>query len=263
MKRSLKVRGFESWLRDKKRVLVCLSGGVDSCALTVYCADILGADNTVAFIGTAPYIIDSEIKFAVDLCKKLGVKFIKEDVSVDEIMQSNPPSRCFLCKRNIFMKAREKADEAGVESVFDGTNYDDLGESRPGSAAKTEFDIESPFAKFCVVKSEVRKLLSYYGFAEIAGKPSATCFMTRLPTGARAKLSDFKIIKKTEDFLRQLGFDFSRARKYPDRIEIQVPRARVPELLQEQNAKKLGDFFAKNKVKNFEISREGYRHGCM
>ena len=69
--------------------------------------------------------------------------------------------------------------------------------------------------------------------------------------------------KKTEDFLRQLGFDFSRARKYPDRMEIQVPRARVPELLQEQNAKKLGDFFAKNKVKNFEISREGYRHGCM
>ena len=70
MKRSLKVRGFESWLRDKKRALVCLSGGVDSCALTVYCADILGADNTVAFIGTAPYIIDSEINSSIEQIAK-------------------------------------------------------------------------------------------------------------------------------------------------------------------------------------------------
>lgn len=261
MKQKFKTRGLEAWLSGKSKAVICLSGGVDSCALLVYSADILGAKNVSAFAGTAPYMFDSELKFARSMCKKLGVKLREGDVCVSEIMQSNPLSRCFLCKRAIFAAARDYADEIGADCVLDGTNYDDMGESRPGEAAKAEFGIESPFAKFCVIKSEIRSLLFDYGYADIARKPSATCFMTRLPVGASATQKDFRDIEGVESFLRSEGFDFVRARKFADKIEIQIPRNRLRELTSGAAAEKLAQFMASKGIENFGVS--GYQFGYM
>ena len=166
-----------------------MSGGLDSSTLLAFCVSVLGSENVLAIIGDASYMISDEIEYAKNLSVKLGVCVQEIDVGLDEILNGNPSDRCYLCKFNIFSKARIEAEKKGFKYLFDGSNTDDLVEKRLGDKAKLQLNIESPFVVCNINKQKVRNLATELGLHERVNRASATCLMTRFKMGRAVSLS--------------------------------------------------------------------------
>ena len=217
----------------------------------------------LAIIGSAEYMLSDEIDFAKRLCEKIGVHFVLADVSIAEIIEKNPPDRCYLCKRKIFQQAIKIASAYGIVSVVDGTNYDDLKETRLGLIAKKQLGVESPFADCEIGKDSVRALAKELSLAECADKTSATCLMTRFAIGAHATMQDFADIEKAEAFIKSLGFGLVRVRLRDNVMIIEVERSQLSKLASHENITVLKDYFVKEIKKDFKISQDGYKLGFV
>jgi uncharacterized protein len=142
-----KIEGLKNSLKNLDSVLIAYSGGVDSTFLMAVAAGIPEMD-VMAVTASNPMIPDWEIKEARKIAKRLKVKhkIIKTDPLGNPALKKNPKNRCYICKKSIFIKFLNLAQEAGYSYVADGTNSDDLGVYRPGLKALKELDIKSPLA---------------------------------------------------------------------------------------------------------------------
>jgi len=66
----------------------------------------------------------------------------------------------------------------------EGSNYDDLGDYRPGLKAIEELEIVSPLREVGLTKAEIRKLSKEMGL-KTWDKPSFACLSSRFPYGER------------------------------------------------------------------------------
>ena len=96
---SKKLEDLKKLLKGMKSVLIAYSGGVDSTFLLKVSADTLG-DKVLAVIAESPTYPESEVRFAVETCEKLGVRqrVIKTEEFSNEDFVSNSKERCFYCK---------------------------------------------------------------------------------------------------------------------------------------------------------------------
>ena len=97
-------------------------------------------------------------------------------------LASNPPDRCYHCKKAIFGRLKERAAADGYRVILDGTNASDLRDDRPGMKALEEMEIRSPLRECGLTKDQIRS------FSREAGlftwnKPSYACLATRFPAG--------------------------------------------------------------------------------
>lgn len=67
----------------------------------------------------------------------------EEVLEIDEF-KSNPLNRCYVCKKNLFSKLKDIAEERGFYYIVEGTNADDVNDFRPGRKALKELGILSP-----------------------------------------------------------------------------------------------------------------------
>ncbi len=211
------------------RVGVAFSGGVDSTLLLYLSVDFLGKEKVVAFTAVSPVIIKSELLYAREVIKGLGVEsveFYAPDIGM-EAFRKNLPRRCYFCKRNIFENMRSLASERGLAIILEGTNRDDLSQYRPGLKALRELEIKSPFAEVGLTKREIRIVLKELG---IQGwdKPAKSCLATRIETGLAVTKEHLGIVEEAEGIMEELGFTDYRCRlhflpsvaKYLIRIEV-------------------------------------------
>ena len=147
---------------------------------------------------------------------------------------SNPPDRCYYCKKFLFEKLAELANQLGRGIVMDGTNADDLNEFRPGLRALRELSVCSPLAESGITKAQVRQMAAEMGL-ETASRPSAPCLATRLPYGTKISKGLLQKIEAGEAFLKDLGFPVLRLRVHPAAdggvARIEVPADRLEDLL--------------------------------
>jgi len=240
-----------------------LSGGLDSSTLLAFCVSVLGSENVLAIIGDASYMISDEIEYAKNLSVKLGVCVQEIDVGLDEILNGNPSDRCYLCKFNIFSKARIEAEKKGFKYLFDGSNTDDLVEKRLGDKAKLQLNIESPFVVCNINKQKVRNLATELGLHERVNRASATCLMTRFKTGRAVSLSDLQIIQEAENFLKNLGFNLVRVRCFDSHYEIQTSVNDIGKLNSQEVWQKIKNYFQSKDINKVYPSSTGYKFGCM
>jgi len=97
-----------------KKVLLGLSGGIDSALTAVIAADAVGAGNVLGVGMPGPYSSEGSIEDARTLAKNLGIRF--ELLSINEVFQSY---RCVL--KDVFAGLQEDATEENLQSRARGT----------------------------------------------------------------------------------------------------------------------------------------------
>ena len=238
-----KLHKLEAILKEYDKILVALSGGVDSAFLLAFARKTLGADNVSAITACGPHLAKDEVEYAAGLCHDLGVDH--ETLNMDHVLpiiEHNPPDRCYLCKKEIFFLMNEKAAASG-KVLVDGTNLDDMDDYRPGHKALKELDVKSPLKDSGLTKSDIRTALKIlteektYTSAKdpdyksaltlktgmpIWEKPALACLASRIPYGESITVEKLSAIYKAEIFLRDLGFPQVRVRHHGDIARLEV-----------------------------------------
>lgn len=143
-----KLKRLQDLISDLGRILIAFSGGADSTFLLAVACQVLG-ENVLAATARDKIFPSYELKEAGQLASALGVGHIYLDVDLlgNGGFVENPPHRCYLCKKVIFSELMALAEDRGLKYVLDGSNFDDLGEHRPGQRALMELGVKSPPAR--------------------------------------------------------------------------------------------------------------------
>lgn len=210
--RQAKLAQLRSWLREAGRVLIALSGGVDSTLLAKVAHDELGA-GAVAVTVCSCLLPARELAAARAFCEAEGIEHLCYEAAPLEVpgLADNTPERCYLCKRALMGALARVAAELGVAHVLDGSNVDDRGQDRPGMRALRELGVESPLVICGFSKDDIRECAHALGLA-VWDRPSAACLASRVLTGETLSEERLARIDAAEDFLRDLGLRQLRVR---------------------------------------------------
>jgi uncharacterized protein len=246
-------------LGSLERAAVAFSGGADS-GLLLAAAREACAGRVVALTLVAPYMARQEISEAVAFAATLGVRHELIELPMPAAMETNPPDRCYICKRALYESLAAAAARMGYFAVLDGTNLDDLADYRPGLRAVRELGIETPLLDCGIGKAAVRRIAQGLGLASWR-RPTNACLLTRLPFGERIAMATLQRIEEAERVLLARGFDWVRVRLHGDLARIEVARDQRARLLAESDAvvaalKSLG-------FRHLTLDLEGYRLGSM
>lgn len=250
-----------AYLKKLDRVILAFSGGVDSTFLLKAAKEALG-DNFKAVTIQSPYIPKWEIEEAKQLIGELDVAFeIVAAPIIDEI-RNNPENRCYLCKKAVFGLIQAIAQKEGYSYIVDGTNFDDIGDYRPGLKALKELDVKSPLLECGLTKQEIRNLSKELGL-RTWDKPPYACLLTRIPYGNELKEADFVMIEKAERYMMDRGFRAIRVRCHDELARIEVPKPDRSKLFDEGLLDEIAAKFKEFGFRYVAFDLEGYRVGSF
>lgn len=219
-----KYQRLQEILTQFGRVAVAFSGGVDSTFL-LYAAQATLGDNALAVTAVTAALPQREKQSAENLCAQLGVRRLVYplDVLALPAFQTNPPDRCYHCKRALFQGMLTLAREAGFPTLVDGSNVDDTGDYRPGMRALAELGIQSPLLAAGLTKADIRAL-SHRFHLPTWDQPSAACLASRIPYGEAITGEKLALVEQAEQFLAGLGLTGLRVRLHGGNLaRIEVP----------------------------------------
>ncbi|MDR2353420.1 MAG: ATP-dependent sacrificial sulfur transferase LarE [Deltaproteobacteria bacterium] len=201
-----------SLIKSMDSVAVAFSGGVDSTFLLASCHDAL-SHKAVAVTGRSLSFPERELRAATEFTSQRGITHLFVDSEELELpgFSDNPPNRCYLCKRELFIKIRNAAKSKGITNVIEASNKDDEGDYRPGMIAINELGIGSPLREAGLTKAEIRQLSKEMNLSTW-DKPSFACLASRFPYGERITPQELAKLDSAEEYLLSLGFKQVRVR---------------------------------------------------
>jgi uncharacterized protein len=201
---------------------VAYSGGVDSTLLLRIAREELGGDAT-AIVCSSDLMAPGDAMEAMRTAHDLGVEAMTVQVELlsrPEIA-SNPPDRCYHCKKIIFMEIAKAASSMGLEVIADGTHADDQGGDRPGIKALRELGVRSPLAEAGMNKKDIREASKELGLPT-ASRPSSPCLATRIPFNEAITPDKLRQADEAERLLRELGYGQVRVRHHGNIARVEV-----------------------------------------
>jgi uncharacterized protein len=202
-------------LREAGRILVALSGGVDSAVLLALAIEAVGPDRVLAVTGRSPAVPEAEIEDARRVAARLGARHeVVQTFEMDRPgYRANAGDRCYHCRSELFDVFAELASSRGFEACAYGAIADDLGDDRPGMRAATERGVLAPLLEANLGKEEVRRLAAEAGLP-VQDKPAAACLASRIPAGTRVDPGRLRSVGEAEAALKCLGFRHVRVRHH-------------------------------------------------
>lgn len=255
------LENLENWFEDKNKVMIALSGGVDS-ALVAYAAFQKLGTSAIAVTADYKTLSEEELVTAKQICSEIGIQQILLDYSEleNEDFVKNDSNRCFHCRMELGDHLIELAKKHDVDVIVDGTNLDDLGDFRPGIEALKQNGIRSPLVETNFSKSKIRKTAKMVGLS-VYDKPSNSCLASRIPWGQRVTAERLIRIEFGETIVKQLtNVKQVRVRDMDGSARIEVEKqmiSRFDEIILKQITEKL-KMIGFNSV---EIDQEGYKPG--
>ncbi|TET65976.1 MAG: ATP-dependent sacrificial sulfur transferase LarE [Candidatus Aminicenantes bacterium] len=258
-----KYKKLKGILEEMGSVLVAFSGGVDSSFLLKTANEVLG-DEVFAVIASSETYPEKEKEEAIKIAQYLNVRYkiIRTRELENPDFVNNSPQRCYFCKRVLFSRLKEIAEDEGISCVIDGANLEDTGDYRPGSIAAEELGIRSPLKEARFIKSEIRKLSKQLGLPTW-NKPSMACLASRFPYYMRIDMKSLKRVSQAEDFLRALGFSQIRVRHHGQIARIEIEPKEFPEIMEKGVREKIVKTLKKLGYTYITIDLAGYRTGSM
>ena len=252
------------WFVDKKKVLVSLSGGVDS-ALVAYAAEKQLGRNAIAVTADYKTLSSEELDSAKLIAREIGIThhIIEYSELDNENFVRNDEKRCFYCRDELSIKLLEFSTSLGIEMIVDGTQSDDMGDYRPGIDALHGNGIRSPLLETHFTKELVRQTAKSVGLS-IFDKPSNSCLASRIPWGQRVTAEKLARIEIGEKIIKQkTGIQQIRVRDIDGIARIEVEPDKI-HLLNDDAIK--NEIFSKLQMIGFskvQIDPDGYFSGKL
>ena len=256
-----KLEQLKNNLKKMGSVAIGFSGGVDSSFLLKVATDVLG-DKALAITVNSMLHPKQELSDAMQFVKQVNAHHIVIDVDVNEIddVKENPENRCYFCKKHIFSKIKDVANQEKISYVLDASNYDDLEDYRPGMKALERLRVVSPLVDVKMGKNEIRELSKQMNL-DTWDKPSFACLASRFPYGIKITKSRLEQIEKAESFLLSLGMKQFRVRYHNEVSRIEVPKNNFQIVL--DNSSEIVKKFKEFGFKYVALDIEGYRTGSL
>jgi uncharacterized protein len=256
-----KLDDLVNWFGDKNKVIIALSGGVDS-ALVAYAAFQKLGSSAIAVTADYKTLSKEELDTSKQICSEIGINQIFLDYSEleNEEFTKNDSNRCFHCRLELGDHLIKVAKEHNVEMIVDGTNLDDLGDYRPGIEALKKNGIRSPLVETKFSKSQIRASAKMIGLS-VFDKPSNSCLASRIPWGQRVTAEKLTRIEYGENIVKQLtNVKQVRVRDIDGSAKIEVEK----DMLSKFDKVILKQITEKLKMIGFtsvEVDPEGYKPG--
>lgn len=248
-----------------KGIALAFSGGVDSSLLLSVLKELREESSfpLTALTMQTVFQQDDELAEARRTADECGVElriFHCNPLSLPEI-RSNPPDRCYWCKRHIFSQFLVFMQNHGLSILMDGTNADDLHVYRPGRKALRELGVISPLAELGFSKAEIRALAAARGL-RCSTRPSRPCLATRFEYGTKLTPELLEKTGKGEEMIRKLVPPDTdvRLRVHGSIARIEVSQEAVEPLM--LHRKKLSAGLRQLGFEFITLDLEGFRSGC-
>jgi pyridinium-3,5-biscarboxylic acid mononucleotide sulfurtransferase len=225
-----KIDSLRAELRRLERVVVAFSGGADSSFLAAVAHQVLG-DGAHAVTAVSPSLAGDEEADCRSLAAEWGLRWTPVFTHEMEVAayRINDTDRCYHCKAELMDVVAPIAATDDATVVL-GVNLDDLGDHRPGQRAADERGAAFPLVTAAFTKADVRAASQRLGL-RTWDKPAAACLASRLPYGTEVTVALLSQVDRAEAALKRLGFTELRVRHYGDTARIEVPLARLPEVV--------------------------------
>ena len=194
-------------LSGYERLAIAVSGGVDSMTLAHIAHDVvdvrvLHAVSPAVPLGATARVAEHGQRFG------WNVTMIEAREFEDPRYLSNTVNRCFFCKSNLYSRIAAVTDW----QIASGANLDDLSDYRPGLLAAKDHSVVHPFVEAGIGKTELCRMASERGLADIADLPAQPCLASRVYTGIPGTAVDLEFIDSVEAEIRNLAPTISDVR---------------------------------------------------
>ncbi|MGF7138467.1 ATP-dependent sacrificial sulfur transferase LarE [Roseimarinus sediminis] len=220
-----KLTQLEDWFSQREGSIVAFSGGIDSSLVLYLARKFQGREKAIGVISNSESLKTSDYELAQAFCRDFDIQLevIKTNELEDERYNQNPVNRCFFCKEHLFHDLSALTDQYPGFDVLSGTNFDDLGDYRPGIDAARQFSVLSPMVDCKVSKGELREMARYFGLPNW-DKPASPCLSSRIPYNQSVTREKLRQIEQAEEILNGYGFSDVRVRHYGDYGKIEVKK---------------------------------------
>ena len=248
-------------LLDAGDAAIALSGGVDSLTLAAFAVTVMGERVRLvhAVSPAVPAVATVRVKAFAER-RGACLTVLNAGEFSDEAYRANPANRCYFCKSHLYdaIQSRFKM------MVLSGTNFDDLGDFRPGLQAARERGVRHPFVEAGLTKARVRELARHMGLEDIAELPSAPCLSSRVETGIRIEAAALAVVDAVESELRQtIEPQTVRCRVRRDGVVIELDQASLDRLSADQRRVWIDRISARATAAGLKglVDFEAYRQG--
>ena len=260
-----KERALVAWLRERERVLIGFSGGVDSAYLACVAVDALGAGNTLAVIGRSASYPAAQWAAARRVADDFGIPIL--EIETDELSDpryaANPTNRCYFCKSELWGRLVPVARQRGFTTVVDGSNADDRHDHRPGARAAGEQSVASPLAEVGLTKDEIRALSRARGLPTWA-QPASPCLSSRIPYGTAVTTERLRRIERAEAALRAIGVTGDlRVRHHGDLARVELGHDELSRWMAPGERARLRDAVRGAGYARVALDLRGFRSGSL
>jgi uncharacterized protein len=262
-----KLEALKCFIEEKGKdgVAIAFSGGVDSSTLAAVSREVLG-EKAVAVVAYSPTYTSEELREAKKIAKTIGIKLyvVKSNELENPDFKRNPENRCYYCKKELLQTLIDYAHKLGVKTVFEGTNFSDLNDHRPGFKAVQEaIDVYSPWMVNKFSKDEIRQVAKQMRLS-VHDKPALACLASRISFNQEITAEKLNRIDTAEQAVRTItGIKQVRVRDHNGLARIEVAKLERVLLCSVDILDKIALALKDLGFKYVTVDLEGYRSGSM
>jgi uncharacterized protein len=257
-----KLGTLQERLKSLGSLLVAYSGGVDSSLLLKVA--VMTSVRALAVTAASPTYPPEEFEAAARLAWEIGAQHMI--VTTGEMDNpdfcTNPPERCYYCKKTLFATLWSIAREQGLQAIVDGANAEDIGDFRPGSEAARQCGVYSPLQEAGLTKNEIRHMAKHLGLSNW-DKPSMACLSSRIPYGQEITEAKLEQVASAEAWLLQFGLKEIRVRHHGSIARIEVNPSDFALLIDDRVRQLLVKRFRELGFTYITLDLQGFRSGSM